>query len=232
MDRINTASKAVDLFGVGKHGWKNRNVATGVEPTDFNAQWCNGVQEELLAVIEAAGLAPNAGVNTQLLQAIQLLLAAPGAVVYFARNTAPTGYLKANGALVSRATYAALFTAIGTTFGVGDGATTFALPDGRGEFFRGWDDGRGADSGRAFGSAQGDAIRNLTGAFGTYFEYINIGSSGVLGTSVYTNVPPAPGTVGTNLGQTMTANIDASRQVPTAAENRPRSIALLACIKY
>ena len=66
----------------------------------------------------------------------------------------PTGWLKCNGALLSRTTYAALFAVIGTTYGAGDGSTTFALPDLRGEFLRGLDDGRGVDGGRALGSAQ------------------------------------------------------------------------------
>lgn len=79
-----------------------------------------------------------------------------GAVSAFARNTAPDGWLKANGAAVSRTAYAALYSAIGTTFGAGDGSTTFNLPDLRGEFVRGWDDSRGVDSGRAFGSSQAD----------------------------------------------------------------------------
>ena len=77
-----------------------------------------------------------------------------GAVQMFARSTAPTGWLKANGATISRTTYAALFAAIGTTFGAGDGSTTFNLPDLRGEFLRGWDDARGADPSRVFGSFQ------------------------------------------------------------------------------
>lgn len=66
----------------------------------------------------------------------------------------PNGWLKCNGSLVSRTQYAALFAAIGTRFGPGDGSTTFALPDLRGEFIRGWDDGRGIDAGRALGTAQ------------------------------------------------------------------------------
>ncbi|MCG6573833.1 hypothetical protein EGM97_03825 [Pseudomonas sp. AF32] len=66
----------------------------------------------------------------------------------------PNGWLKCNGSLVSRTQYAALFAAIGTRFGAGDGSTTFALPDLRGEFIRGWDDGRGIDAGRALGTAQ------------------------------------------------------------------------------
>lgn len=78
----------------------------------------------------------------------------PGDIKYTARSTAPPGWLKANGALVSRSAYPALFAAIGTRFGAGDGETTFKLPDLRGEFIRGWDDGRGVDGGREIGELQ------------------------------------------------------------------------------
>jgi phage-related tail fiber protein len=80
------------------------------------------------------------------------------AVMPFASPVAPAGWLAANGAAVSRTLYAALFAAIGTRYGAGDGATTFNLPDARGEFIRGWDNGRGVDPGRAMGSAQGFAL--------------------------------------------------------------------------
>jgi len=56
----------------------------------------------------------------------------PGTVKQFAGSVAPTGYLICDGSTVSRATYAALFTAIGIAYGAGDGSTTFGLPDGRG----------------------------------------------------------------------------------------------------
>ena len=79
-----------------------------------------------------------------------------GSVHIMATTTAPSGYLKCNGAAVSRTTYADLFAIIGTTHGAGDGSTTFNVPDLRGEFVRGWDDSRGVDSGRSFGSSQGD----------------------------------------------------------------------------
>ena len=59
-----------------------------------------------------------------------------GAVMPFAMATAPTGWFSCDGALLSRTTYALLFAAIGTTFGVGDGSTTFAIPDLRGRFVR------------------------------------------------------------------------------------------------
>ena len=108
----------------------------------------------------------------------------PGAVMAFARNSAPDGWLKANGAAVSRSTYAALFAAIGTTFGSGNGSTTFNLPDLRGEFVRGWADNRSVDTGRAFGSAQADefeehnhtASTNSTGAH-THTITVNSGGS-------------------------------------------------------
>lgn len=77
-----------------------------------------------------------------------------GSVFYRASNTIPNGYLECDGSAVSRATYSTLFSVIGTTYGIGDGSTTFNLPDLRGEFIRGWDNTRGIDSGRAIGAWQ------------------------------------------------------------------------------
>ena len=67
-----------------------------------------------------------------------------------------------DGSPVSRTAYNHLFDAIGTTWGVGDGSSTFNLPDLRGEFLRGYDDGHGNDgtSGRTFGSSQAAAIKS------------------------------------------------------------------------
>jgi microcystin-dependent protein len=56
----------------------------------------------------------------------------------FAASTIPTGWLECNGAAVSRTTYSALFAVIGTTWGNGNGVTTFNLPETRGLFPRGW----------------------------------------------------------------------------------------------
>ena len=103
----------------------------------------------------------------------------PGAVMYFARNTAPPGWLKCNGAAISRTAYSKLFAAIGTVFGAGDGFTTFNLPDLRGEFVRGWDDGRGVDGGRAFGSFQAGMIQSHshTGSSGSAGSHGHTGSA-------------------------------------------------------
>ena len=153
-----------------------------------------------------------------------------GAIQFFAMETAPVGWLKANGAAVSRTSYASLYAAIGTRFGAGDGKTTFNLPDLRGEFLRAYDDGRGVDKGRGIGSGQGDAIRNITGKINVVHRGggDNPVSGGALFRSSYFNAKVAAGG-DDEWGAVM--NIDASRVVPTSTENRPRNIALLACIK-
>ena len=85
-----------------------------------------------------------------------------GSVFSFATTTPPSGYLECNGAAVSRSTYASLFSAISTTWGVGDGSSTFNLPDLRGQFVRGWDNSAGVDSGRSFASSQSDQNKQHT----------------------------------------------------------------------
>jgi microcystin-dependent protein len=85
-----------------------------------------------------------------------------GAIYAMGTSTVPTGFLECNGAAVSRSTYATLFSTISTTFGAGDGSSTFNLPDLRGEFIRGWDNSRGVDSGRTLGSTQADELKAHT----------------------------------------------------------------------
>ena len=154
------------------------------------------------------------------------LLPPAGSILITAANFPPDGYLRANGAAVSRTAYADLFAAIGTFFGAGDGSTTFNLPDLRGEFIRGWDNGRGVDPWRAFGSWQGDAIRNITG---TFEGNVNDGQGAKTGAFYYTGANYNGGDASGGGG---IIGFDASRVVPTANENRPRNVALLACIKY
>lgn len=71
MQRISTSNRVLNLFGLGKDGFKNGDLASGVLPTEFNAAWCNSVQEELANVVEAGGLALNAGSVVQLLMALR-----------------------------------------------------------------------------------------------------------------------------------------------------------------
>ncbi|RQW71335.1 hypothetical protein EBB56_09245 [Halomonas sp. YLB-10] len=84
----------------------------------------------------------------------------PGTVIEWRSETLPEGYVENDGAAISRADYRRIFSVFGTIHGVGDGSTTFNLPDDRGEFKRGWDHGRGVDYGRALTSAQGDKFRS------------------------------------------------------------------------
>lgn len=88
---------------------------------------------------------------------VDTVLIPVGSVFTFAMQNPPTGFLVCNGAALSTTTYSRLYAAIGNTYG-GDGKT-FNLPDLRGQFVRGWDNGRGLDPSRAFGSNQGDAYR-------------------------------------------------------------------------
>jgi phage-related tail fiber protein len=82
----------------------------------------------------------------------------PGDFCFSATPNLRPGTLPCNFAAVSRAVYANLYGEIGITWGAGDGSTTFNVPESRGEGFRGWDAGRGVDSGRAFGSWQADQL--------------------------------------------------------------------------
>jgi microcystin-dependent protein len=148
-----------------------------------------------------------------------------GQVSFFAFSSVPSGWIKANGAAISRTTYAALFAAISTTYGVGDGTTTFNVPDLRGYFPRGWVDNGSVDSGRSFGSTQTDAMQghkhsmDNSGPFGTPYPAGGLDSSNG-GASFQSASVGNPSTDGSN---------GAPR---TASETRPSNVALLACIKF
>jgi microcystin-dependent protein len=135
-----------------------------------------------------------------------------GTVAYYAATTPPTGWLKANGAVLSRTIYANLYAAIGLTWTqTGDGPTNFRLPDLRGQFIRGYDDGAGVDSGRGFGTNQTDAFKSHTHSY-TYRS----ATANQSGSST-------PCWYGTSTQQTGATG---------DTETRPKNVALLACIKY
>lgn len=90
-------------------------------------------------------------------------LVPPGSLLMFAGGVAPEGYLVCDGAAVSRTTYAVLFATIGTTWGVGNGTTTFNLPDLRGRGPIGVGTGAGL-SARALGASGGTETVTLTSA--------------------------------------------------------------------
>lgn len=160
----------------------------------------------------------------------------PGAIMTFAMSSAPTGWLYCNGQQVSRTTYSALFSAIGTTYGVGNGTTTFHLPDLRGEFIRGWDNGRGIDSGRTFGSTQKGTITvadpnlnslNVAGIYCQY-EYNTNTFAPVAGYDVV-NINDYAGVYRAHISGTGFGALETNGFAQGAT--RPRNIALYYCIK-
>lgn len=120
---------------------------TGVPAAPTAAPGTDTTQLATTAFVAAAIAAMGAGASVPV-----------GTVIAFSASSAPSGYLLCNGSTANRTTYAGLFSVIGTTYGVGNGSTTFALPDYRGLFLRGLDLGAGLDSGRSLGSLQNGSL--------------------------------------------------------------------------
>ena len=166
------------------------------------------------------------GAVTQDKLASSVILIPTGMIAPFAMSTAPTGWLECDGSAISRATYSDLFTALGTTHGVGDGSTTFNVPDLRGEFIRGWDNSKGTDSGRTFGSSQTDNANSIS--------QINSSGSGQITGSLYTVTVPTDGSYSSYLsmdGRLTTYGQGAIRFQTNGIETRPRNIAMMYCVK-
>lgn len=95
----------------------------------------------------------------------------------YAGATAPAGWLLCDGSAVSRTTYVRLFTAIGTVYGIGDGSTTFNLPDARGRVIAGKDDMGGSAALRITNAVAG-FIGTTLGAAGGAQAYTPAGTNG------------------------------------------------------
>lgn len=241
MHRIDTKTAQKDKFGAGKNGFTRGNPQTGTPATDLDDDYFDMLQEELCSVVEASGASLEKGRHDQLLTALRALLlsrnnpfgdiksdgtvptalenlglgegsALPvGVPVPWPSATPPTGWLKCNGAAFSAEEYPELAKAYPTN----------KLPDLRGEFIRGWDDGRGIDTNRSLLASQGDAIRNIIGAlvdvrFNTYPSDSGVFTTSVIGDASSDSIKG---------GYAKQVTFDASRVVPTANENRPRNIA-------
>lgn len=161
-----------------------------------------------------------------------------GTIVYLSYNpgsSSSKGWLFCDGAAVSRATYSDLYAKIGTSFGAGDGSTTFNVPDLRGVFIRSCPLGQTTDptdANRAVGSFQGQSIKRLTGRTDAYQRDYSRGS--YFG---YQGIYQGQGFGGSNdsgggsdtCGWT---DFNASRTNQTGSEFRPINHSLIACIKY
>lgn len=198
--------------------YRNGNPGLGVAASIVDADHLNAIQNELLNVLTEAGVTPDKDDDTQLYEALVAIATAvaggaagtSGDIKMRADSAVPAGWLECDGAAVSRATYAALFAAISTTYGVGDGSTTFNLPDLRGEFPRGWDHGRGVDVARALGSAQSDQLKAHTHTVG---DTANDGRQDA------------------SQAQWRTSGTGGSTGSTGGAETRPRNVAVMFVIK-
>lgn len=257
MHRIDTSTAQKDKFGAGKNGFTRGNPQTGTPATDLDDDYFDMLQEELAGVVEATGVVLDKSKHNQLLTALKALLlsrehpfadikadgaaavaealsnlglgagAPPIGIPFFWPSAAMPNtvidewsdmvFLKFNGATFSASTYPKL-------------ALIFPglmLPELRGEFLRVWDDGRGVDSGRALLSAQGDAIRDISGnilGLMTTAGSQTTADNWVTGPfkAVYQS---GAGQTSVSTGNRYDVSFSPSRVVPTAAENRPRNIA-------
>ena len=168
-----------------------------------------------------------------------------GTIIPFAgpAEKKPDGWLLCDGSAVSRSNYSNLYNAIGVCWGIGDGATTFNLPDLRGMFLRGvsGDSGNdqdadsrivlidnGGNTGNNVGSYQGDAIRNITGNYTAYPAFLQASPSGCFesGSSDRTVSQNQWTTGGTSI------SFNASNVVPVGSDNRPKNVYVTYIIKY
>lgn len=151
-----------------------------------------------------------------------------GAIMGFAMGDVPDGWLECDGSSVSRSTYAHLFAAIGETYGVGDGSTTFDLPDYRGMFLRGWDNTRGIDTGRVLGTTQAEEVGDHQHHM---FTDVTVG-----GAVITTNQTATAVTV---VGDDYSARIGGNSEVANVgltgtsngSETRPVNVSVMFCIK-
>ena len=176
-----------------------------------------------------------------------------GSVFCMAVATVPTGYKECNGDAVSRTTFSALFAVIGTQYGAGDGSSTFNLPDLRYDIVRGFDNGKGTDSGRSIGQFQAEdnkahnhsASSSSTQSQSSHNHQYNISHVTTASVTQRTagiadqrmcliDITGASHPAGTT--RTANANLGGISTTTTIAnagsENRPRNIAMMYIIKF
>ena len=137
------AQSAPQLSTLSSEGYPtNGSASLGIPATRPGAAWFYGIAEELRNAIARGGLTPSNNSVSQLAEAMVAIVGKygcpAGTIIPFAgTSTVPDNFLLCNGALISRTAYATLFAVIGTSYGTGDGSTTFALPDYRDRVLQG-----------------------------------------------------------------------------------------------
>lgn len=158
-----------------------------------------------------------------------------GSLSYYVGSVAPVGWIFCQGQAISREIYAGLFALIGTSCGDGDGSTTFNLPDCRGRFIRGLDDGAGIDTGRVIGSLQEDSVPNIKGTVSAFTNGhtsdLNV-ATGPFYTSYNSNRINSGGGGTWDLTNLIMDASRLSKVYGAANEVRPKNIAFPVMIKY
>ena len=220
---IYTLIYRTDLDG-GAGGWYCPDAVSSSTPADGSvatAMLSDGAVTTIKLADEAVNAAKiDGGDATAIRSAIGAISSSDvpssipvGTILSFAGSTLPTGFLKCNGAVFDAGTYADLNTVLGGN----------TLPDMRGEFLRGLDDGRGIDSGRTSGSSQGEDYKSHSHGPGSLKFTASTHTSGG---NIYYSIPKTnsngPINISMNSGSTSSAG---------GSETRPRNIAFLFIIK-
>ena len=194
---------------------------------EFIASYIASQEEALAGVLNTKIMTPF--LVKLVIDAATSLACPTGMIGFFALKSVPPGWLICNGSAVSRTTYAKLFSIWGTTWGEGDGSTTFNLPNLDGRFLEGTTDiakvGQYVEAG----------LPNITGSFNAQQNNSDL-FWGVETTGAFVDDHPFPGKVNFSEGtQGYGYSFDASRLNPiygTTSSVQPPALTFLACIKF
>ena len=236
-DEIET--NAVTATEIAANAVTMDKLSSGALPTDITVASANLVD----ATISTADIANSQITLAKLAAAVANSLNPVGTVIWYAGSTAPAGYLKANGDAIANgsgttqsitADFSALYAIVGAT-----------LPDLRGEFIRGWDDGKGTDSGRSIRTTQSDdnkshthTTNTTTTTNGNSTKLLEGEFQGEAHTFAPTGIFSNNGASSRDFddGGGCRVKLDATHNHGMTnsggTESRPRNVALLACIKY
>lgn len=193
----------LECVTAGTTGNAEPTFETGRVTLDGTAEW--SVQQSA-SVASVEGIAPI------------------GSVVAYAGTSVPSGYLACNGAAISRTTYAKLFDVIGTTYGSGDGSTTFNLPNLENNSFM--------EFSSSVGTAKSAGLPNITGEAG---NPTTEGTSAISSSGALTATIIASGRAAGSGGSSMKISIDASKSSSIYGNSttvQPKSLTVRAIIKY
>ncbi len=158
-----------------------------------------------------------------------------GAMVPFPKGTVPAGFLEVDGSVQSAATYPDLAAYLGTTFNTGgEGVGNFRLPESRGEFLRGWDHGRGVDTGRVIGSRQAATIVSAgdgTRTSAAVVAFYNNADESLEGNKARLNSDGTPPLPITGVSDIYAGTTGSDVIAYSAMYVRPRNLAVMWCIK-